>query len=537
MPIFARSNSAGDRDRYDAAMLGIGESFAGFRIVRELGAGGMGEVYLAQHPRLARHDAIKILAAELTADLDFAKRFRREADLTAALWHPHIVGVHDRGECNGRLWISMDYVDGTDAAQLLADHPAGLAITTVLDIADAVADALDFAHERGLLHRDVKPANILMAGNEQRRRIVLADFGIGREIASISGLTVTNMAMGTVSYAAPEQLMGEALDGRADQYALAATVHHLLAGTPVFAHSNPAVVISRHLNAAPPALSDQRPDLAALDAVVQRALAKNPNDRYDSCTAFANALRTAGTANPPAQDDSSPRIGAARMARPAAVAVSPSAPTQLAPVPRPTPATDAEPAPSTRKRWLIIGGVTITVVALVGLLAALWPDDPTGKSDRAQAPTHLESPVSPPAPSAPSPWMATPVQPPPSATPAPPREPALVALPTTPSGSAWVKTRSGKTACQITAKDVGCQVEWSVPTPMNANGVRTARDGNWDWVSGDMPDDESSFTTLAYGTTYRALGWTVSPTSEGTTFTNDATKHGMYVSVLGVQPF
>lgn len=136
--------------------------FAGYRIVRQVGAGGMGEVYLAQHPRLSRQDAIKILPAELTADGNFAERFRREADLTAALWHPHIVGVHDRGEDEGRLWISMDFVDGTDAARLLAENPDDLSATDVVAIVQAIADALDFAHEQGLLHRDVKPANILL---------------------------------------------------------------------------------------------------------------------------------------------------------------------------------------------------------------------------------------------------------------------------------------------------------------------------------------------------------------------------------------
>lgn len=133
--------------RYDSAVLSDGEMFAGYRIVRQLGAGGMGEVYLAQHPRLSRQDAIKILPAELTADRDFAERFRREADLTASLWHPHIIGLHDRGEFDGRSWISMDFVNGTDAAHLLADSGA-LPAKHVVAIVDAIADALDFAHQR-----------------------------------------------------------------------------------------------------------------------------------------------------------------------------------------------------------------------------------------------------------------------------------------------------------------------------------------------------------------------------------------------------
>ena len=156
----------------------------------------------------------------------------------------------------------MDFVDGTDAARLLAEQPQGLPAADVVAIVQAIAEALDFAHEQGSLHRDVKPANILLStGTDRRRRILLADFGIGREIAFNSGLTETNMTVGTVNYAAPEQLMGESIDGRADQYALAATAYHLLTGRPVFGHSNPAVVISRHLNATPPPLSESHPEL------------------------------------------------------------------------------------------------------------------------------------------------------------------------------------------------------------------------------------------------------------------------------------
>jgi serine/threonine protein kinase, bacterial len=140
-----------------------GETFAGFRIMRLLGSGGMGEVYLAEHPRLPRREALKILPAEVSADSDFRNRFNREADLAATLFHPHIVGVHDRGEFDGQLWISMDYVDGTDTAQLLRQrYPAGMPRDEAVDIVSAIADALDYAHDHGLLHRDVKPANILL---------------------------------------------------------------------------------------------------------------------------------------------------------------------------------------------------------------------------------------------------------------------------------------------------------------------------------------------------------------------------------------
>ena len=205
--------------------LASGAIFAGYTILRLLGSGGMGEVYLAQHPRLPRREALKILPQAVTADSEFRERFQREADVAATLFHPNIVGVHDRGEFDGQLWIAMDYIEGTDAAQLLkAQFPAGMPVRDVCAIVTAVAGALDYAHQRGLLHRDVKPANILLTNPEDGQlRIFLSDFGVARRLNDISGLTATNLTVGTVLYAAPEQLMGADIDARADQYALAAT--------------------------------------------------------------------------------------------------------------------------------------------------------------------------------------------------------------------------------------------------------------------------------------------------------------------------
>jgi serine/threonine-protein kinase len=295
--------------------LNNGEVFAGYVIEGLLGTGGMGEVYLAQHPRLPRHDALKILSLASTADEEFRARFNREAELAATLWHPHIVGVLDRGEFNGRLWISMDYVDGTDAGRLLRErYPGGMPEQDVWEIVTAVADALDFGHERGLLHRDVKPENILVTASDgHRRRVLLTDFGIARRIDDVSNLTKANIAVGTISYVAPEQLLGRPLDGRADQYALAATVFHLLTGAPPFQDPNRAVVISNHLGTPAPRLSERRPALAHLDPVLARALAKNPNERYPNCLDFARAL-TQGSPHsglqPSGSDDAeNPRSG------------------------------------------------------------------------------------------------------------------------------------------------------------------------------------------------------------------------------------
>jgi serine/threonine-protein kinase len=186
----------------------------------------------------------------------------------------------------------MAYVEGTDAGRLLQErYRKGMPPDDVVRIVAAVADALDYAHQRQLLHRDVKPANILLAELDSRGwRAMLADFGIARRVDDSSSLTQTNMAVGTVAYAAPEQLMGLTLDGRADQYSLAATAFELLTGSHLYLDPNPAVVISQHVSAPPPEIAERKPELSSLGPVLSKALAKSPDDRYDTCMDFANAL-------------------------------------------------------------------------------------------------------------------------------------------------------------------------------------------------------------------------------------------------------
>nr|AKT73042.1 serine/threonine protein kinase [Mycobacterium avium subsp. hominissuis] len=271
-----------------------GAQFAGYTIVRQLGSGGMGEVYLVRHPRFPRLEALKVLRADLSANTAFQQRFNREAELAGGLWHPHIIGVHDRGEFEGQLWITMDYVEGTDLAALVAErYVSGLPTHLVLAVVSAVGEALDYAHHRGLLHRDVKPANIMITQPEDGSapRVLLSDFGIARPIDDPTGLTQTNMALGTVNYSAPEQLMAAAIDGRADQYSLAATAYYLLTGTKMYANLPAVAVISAHLTAAPPLPGATRPDLVATDPVFARALAKDPAQRFARCADFAAALQ------------------------------------------------------------------------------------------------------------------------------------------------------------------------------------------------------------------------------------------------------
>lgn len=353
-----------------------GANFAGYTIVRLLGRGGMGEVYLVKHPRLPRLEALKILPEDVSADPHFRYRFAREADIAASLWHPHIVAVHDRGEHDGQLWIAMDYVDGTDAAQLLRDrYPHGMPPKDVLEIVSAIADALDYAHERYLLHRDVKPANTLLTDSRTGdRRILLADFGIAKAANDTQGITATNMAVGSFAYAAPEQLSGGKLDGRADQYALACTVFHLLTGQQPYASSNPAAVIGSHLSAPPPRLGNLRADLGWMDRALTQAMAKEPYQRFDTCREFATAL---AHGDEMAYDAS---IADTQYATPPPMPTPPFAPPPLVPpppraaeYPQPAVRTDSGAASTARttstSRTAAMIGIGIAALVAVGLVA------------------------------------------------------------------------------------------------------------------------------------------------------------------------
>lgn len=392
--------------------LSAGDVFAGYTIDRLLGSGGMGEVYLAQHPRLPRREALKILNDDICADPAYWQRFIKEADLAAALWHPNIVRINDRGESDGQLWIAMDFVDGTDVASLLREqYPAGMPVDQVDLIIDAIAAALDYAHHHhDVLHRDVGPANILLAApGTDEQRILLGDFGIARTIGDTGGLTATNMMIGTFPYAAPEQLTDEPIDGRADQYALAATAYHLLTGAPLFPHANPAVVISRHLNTPPPALAETRPTLAAFDPVFATALAKDPTDRYTRCSDFAHAFSRAAHTLTPATNS------ARTMPRPLAVR---------------TPTTTTPPPATPARRRRRIFAAAATAVALTGVAASDYQID-----DRSEvaAPAASAASVQPrlavenvPPPAAPAqPAASPPTEAAPSQLPAPPPPPAV----------------------------------------------------------------------------------------------------------------
>ncbi|MFE3319849.1 protein kinase [Nocardia sp. NPDC059195] len=270
-------------------MLANGDVFAGYVIERQLGRGGMGSVYLAKHPRLPRMTALKLLNREMFFDAEVRARFEREADLVSRLDHPNIVTVYDRGHDDEQLWISMQFIDGVDAASV---DPQTLPPARALQIVKETADALDYAHGMGVLHRDVKPANILLArsGAGRGERVYLTDFGIARLRDDTGHLTQTGTFTATLAYASPEQLTGAALDHRSDQYSLACTLFWLFTGSGPFAATNPAAVIQGHLQQPPPSLSSVRPGLSyALDGALAKAMAKRPDDRFDSCSDFAEA--------------------------------------------------------------------------------------------------------------------------------------------------------------------------------------------------------------------------------------------------------
>src|SRR4051812_5008519 len=261
---------------------------AGYRIVEELGRGGTSVVYRAEHVRLGRTAALKLLAPRL-GENDFRDRFLRESKLAASLDHPNIVPVYDAGEDGDVLYIAMACVDGSDLKALLVEE-GRLPLRRGGRIVAQIASALDAAHARGLVHRDVKPANILVGAGD---RALLSDFGVVKELAS-AGATRTGSFVGTIEYCAPEQIEGRDVDQRADVYALACVFYECIVGTSPFRRSSDVATLNAHLHASPPRFSKAAPDLPpALEPVLAKALAKSPLDRYVTCGELFTALRGA----------------------------------------------------------------------------------------------------------------------------------------------------------------------------------------------------------------------------------------------------
>jgi serine/threonine protein kinase len=270
--------------------------FAAYHVEALLGRGGMSEVYRASNPRLENTIVLKLLARELTEDRAFRERFVRESRLAASLNHPNVVPIFDAGEWEGLPYIAMRYVDGPDLKQLLEER-GRLAPDYAISVVAQVAAALDCAHEKGLVHRDVKPGNILVdekAGDGFLPHVYLADFGVAKHRQSHSGLTSKGHYVGTIDYVAPEQIEGRPLSAATDVYSLGCVLFECLTGKPPFDHDSDVAMIFAHLSEAPPAPSSQRPELPlALDAVIAKALAKQPEERYASCRELVAAARAA----------------------------------------------------------------------------------------------------------------------------------------------------------------------------------------------------------------------------------------------------
>ncbi|MGW4566013.1 serine/threonine-protein kinase [Streptomyces sp. NPDC004561] len=287
----------------------VGRRVANYLVESEIGRGGMAVVYRARDLRLDRTVALKLLAPELARNDTFRQRFTHESRVAAAIDHPHIVPVFEAGETDGMLYIAMRYVSGSDLRHLL-DRRGPLPLPDAVRIAAQVASALDAAHDHALVHRDVKPGNILVAegtDSDHPEHVYLTDFGLTKKSLSLTGFTSVGQFVGTLDYVAPEQISGRPVDGRCDVYGLACVVYETLTGRPPFQREDDMALLWAHQYDEPPPPSRARAGLdPAADTVFAKALAKSPDGRHDTCLAFVAALRTATTAPAPGRTATEP---------------------------------------------------------------------------------------------------------------------------------------------------------------------------------------------------------------------------------------
>ena len=261
-------------------VLTTGSVFAGYRLEGVAGRGGMGVVYRARQLRPDRLVAIKVIAPEFAQDSVFRQRFERESELAASIEHPNVIPVYEVNEVDELLFIAMRFVDGADLHGLIS---AGARARAAVEILEQVAGALDAAHERGLVHRDVKPANVLVGNASGRPHAYLTDFGLTKHTAASGGLTGTGMFMGTVDYAAPEQIKGDRVDSRTDVYALSCVLYQALAGEVPYPRDSDLATVYAHMQDEPPSLADKGLNLPpAIDPVIHRGMAKERGERYQS---------------------------------------------------------------------------------------------------------------------------------------------------------------------------------------------------------------------------------------------------------------
>jgi serine/threonine protein kinase len=329
-------------------MLSVGDIIGGYRLEEQVGRGGMGVVFRATHIALERRGAVKLIAPELAANEEFRRRFQRESRVAASIDHPNVIPIFDAGEEGGQLYVAMRYVEGTDLGALVSGRD-GLAPEEAVEVIGQVAAALDAAHERGLVHRDVKPGNVLLEERGTGRHAYLTDFGLVKAVGAVTGVvTRTGQWLGTPDYAAPEQIHGGDVDARTDVYALGCLLYHAITAKPPFAGESEVAKIFAHVSQPPPSVSAARPGVpAALDDVVRTALAKDPADRHASAGELAAAARRA--------------VGA---------------PTPAAP-PRPAPPRERKPARARRRLLVpaVAAALVAVAVAAVAVLATGGDDE------------------------------------------------------------------------------------------------------------------------------------------------------------------
>jgi serine/threonine-protein kinase len=381
--------------------LQIGEVFAGHRIDGMLGRGGMGVVYQATDLRLNRMAALKVITPALSADEDFRRRFQRESQLAASVRQPNVVTIFQAGEADGLLFVTMELIHGMDLRALIKQR-GRLDLTTASAIVTQIAAALDAAHAAGLVHRDVKPGNVLIAQGASLH-VYLTDFGLTKRTSSQSGITKTGLFVGTIDYAAPEQIKGWPVDARADVYALGCMLFEMVAGQPPFRRENEYATMYAHASEPPPPLSSAAAGVPpALNAVVARALAKEPDARQPSAGDLGRAVASAiagqalaepertvaigraapGAPPPPETPSQVPTVAAPAGYAPTAPAAPPVTPQphpaygygmdpqHVAPPPGP-PSYPTSVLPPSRNPWIVVAIVAAVLLVAGGVAAAL----------------------------------------------------------------------------------------------------------------------------------------------------------------------
>ncbi len=344
--------------------LAAGAEFAGFRIERTLGRGGMGIVYLARQVRLDRLVALKVIRSELAADERFRARFQEESRTAASIEHPRVVTVYGAGEHDGLLYVSMRYVPGRDLGRMISSQGA-LSTDGAASLISEVADGLDAVHAAGLVHRDVKPANVLVGEphpGEDGSTAYLTDFGLAKLVASTTGLTATGEVIGTVDYMAPEQIEGSRVDARTDVYALGCVLFHAVTGEVPFPDRETSAKMWAHLNEPPPAVESADSGGGLLDPVIRRAMAKDPADRFPSAGDLRRAALAATRGEAVTEPEHAVGVGEAAPA-PETLPLPVTAPTDRLPRRR--------RRPRRRSRRLAIALLALLIAAGLGVAALI----------------------------------------------------------------------------------------------------------------------------------------------------------------------